>query len=97
MEHFIEKEYDGNVVWTNSNSLLSKGKSWASESITLHSTSNNTKVSAGCLKSSISTESATNKNTGPNDAISSGANERYQNSNNCLFSFLMDEIKFLRI
>ena len=56
----------------------------------------NTKVSTGCHKSAISTESSTNNNPGSNDTISSGVCERYHNGENCLCSFLMEEIKFLK-
>ena len=56
----------------------------------------NTKVSTGCHKSAISTESSTNNNPGLNDTISSGVCERYHNGENCLCSFLMEEIKFLK-
>ena len=96
LEAFIDKEHDEYVVWRNNNSLLSKNTSSASECVTVYGTFNNTKVSTGCLKSAISTESSTNNNHGLNDAISSGAGERYLNGENCLCSFLMEEIKFLR-
>ena len=59
------------VVWRNNNSLLSKDASSLSECITVYGTFNNTKVSTGCLKSPISTESSTINNPGSNDAISS--------------------------
>ena len=96
LEDFIDKEYDEYVVWKNNNSLLSKDTSSASEYVTVYGTFNNTKVSTGCLKSPISTESFTNSNSGSNDAISSGACERYHNGKNCLCSFHMEEIKFSR-
>ena len=64
--------------------------------ITLYGTFNNTKVSTGFLKSPISTESFTSNSTGLCDAISSGVCERYHNSENCLWSFFMEEIIFLR-
>ena len=48
-----------------------------SECVTVYGTFNNTKVSTGWLKSAVSTESSTNNNLGLNDAISSGACERY--------------------
>ena len=96
LEAFIDKEYDKYVVWRSNNSLLSKDTSSASECVTVYSTFNNTKVSTGYLKSPISTESSTNNNSGSNDAISSGAWERYSYGENCLCSFLMEEIKFLR-
>ena len=96
LEAFIDKEYDEYVVWRNNNSLLSKNTSSASECVTAYGTFNNTKVSTGCLKSAISTESSTNNNPGSNDAVSSGARARYRNGENCLCSFLMEEIKFLR-
>ena len=67
-----------------------------SECVTVYGTFNNTKVSTGWLKSAVSTESSTNNNLGLNDAISSGACERYNNGENCLCSFLMEEIKCLR-
>ena len=76
LEAFIDKEYDEYVVWRNNNSLLSKNTSSASECVTAYGTFNNTKVSTGCLKSAISTESSTNNNPGSNDAVSSGARER---------------------
>ena len=56
----------------------------------------NAKVSTGCHKSVISTESSTNNNPGSNDTISSGVCERYHNGENCLYSFLIEEIKFLK-
>ena len=96
LEAFIDKEYDEYVVWRNNNSLLSKNTSPASECVTVYGTFNNTTVSTGCLKSAISTESSTNNNPGSNDAISSGACERDRNGENCLCSFLMEEIRFLR-
>ena len=96
LEAFIDKEYDEYVVWKNSSSLLSKDTSSASEYVTVYGTLNNTKVSTGCLESPISTESSTNSNSGSNDAISSGACERYHNGEKCLCSFLTEEIKFLR-
>ena len=96
LEAFIDKEYDGYVIWSNNNSLLSKNKFSASECITVHGTFNNTNVNTGCLKLPISTESSTNNNHGPNGAISSGACERYHNGENCLSFFLMEEIKFFR-
>ena len=96
LKAFIGKEYDEYVVWKNSNSLLSKETSSASICATVYRTFNNTKVSTGRLKSPMNTESQTNSNSGSNDAISSGACERYHNSENCLCSFLMEEIKFLR-
>ena len=70
LEAFIEKEYDEYVIRRNSNSVLSKNTSSASESVTVYGTFNNTKVTTGCLKSAISTESSTNNNPGSNDAIS---------------------------
>ena len=96
LEAFIDKEHDEYVVWRNNNSLLSKNTSPASECVTVYGTFNNTTVSTGCLKSAISTESSTNNNPGSNDAISSGACERDRNGENCLCSFLMEEIRFLR-
>ena len=96
LESFNDKEYDEYVVWKNSSSLLSKNTSSASEYVTVYGTLNNTKVSTGCLESPISTESSTNSNSGSNDAISSGACERYNNGEKCLCSFLTEEIKFLR-
>ena len=96
LEAFIDKEYDEYVVWRNNNNLLSKDASSASECVTVYGTFNNTKVSTGCLKSPISTESSTNNKSGSNNAISSGAYEGYHNVENCLCSFLMEEIKFLR-
>ena len=71
LESFIDKEYDEYVVWRNNNSLLSKDTSSASEYVTVYGTFNNTKVSTGCLKSPITTESSTNNNSGSNDPISS--------------------------
>ena len=68
----------------------------ACECVTVYGTFNNTKVSTGWLKSAVRTESSTNNNLGLNDAISSGACERYNNGENCLCSLLMEEIKFLR-
>ena len=50
----------------------------------------------GCLNSPISTESSTTNSFGSNDAISSGAGEGYHNNENCLWFFLIQEIKFLR-
>ena len=94
LEAFTDKEYDEYAVWRNNNSLLSKDTSSASECVTVYDTFNNTKVSTGCLKSPISTESS--NNSGLNNAISSGACERYHNGENCLCSFFMEEIKFLR-
>ena len=41
LESFIDKEYDKYVVWRNSNSLLSKNTSSASECIIVYSTFNN--------------------------------------------------------
>ena len=96
LEAFIDKEYDEYVVWRNNNSLPSKDTSSASECVTAYGTFNNTKVSTGYLKSLISTESSTNNNSGSNDAISREACGRYHNGENCLCSFLMEEIKFLR-
>ena len=96
LEVFIDKEYDEYLVWRNNKSLLSKHTSSASECVTVCGTFNNTKVSTGCLKSPITTESSTNNNSDSNNAISSGACERYRNGENCLFSFVMEEIKFSR-
>ena len=96
LEAFIDEEYDEYVVWSNSNSLLSKDTSSATECVTVYGTFTNTNVSTGCLKSPISTESSINNNFGSNSALSSGACEKYHNSENCLYSFLMEEIKFLR-
>ena len=96
LEAFIDKEYDEYVVWRNNNSVLSKNTPSASECVTVYGTFNNTKVTTGCLKSAMSTESSTNNNPGSNDAISSGECERYHNGDNFLCSFLMEEIKFLR-
>ena len=94
LEAFIDKESDEYVVWRNNNSLLSKNTSSASDCVTVYGTFNNTKVSTGCLKSAVSTESSNNNNPGLNDAMSSGACESYHSGENCLFSFLMEE--FLR-
>ena len=94
LEAFIDKESDEYVVWRNNNSLLSKNTSSASDCVTVYGTFNNTKVSTGCLKSAVSTESSNNNNPGSNDAMSSWACESYHNGENCLFSFLMEE--FLR-
>ena len=96
LEAFIDKEFDGYVVWRNNNNLLSNLFS-ASECITVHSTFNNTKVSTGTSKSPVSTESSGNNNAGLNNAIISGACERYRNGENCLCAFPMEEIKFLKI
>ena len=96
LEAFIDKEYDKYVVWKNNDSLLSKDTSSASECVTVYGTFNNTKVSTGCLKSPINTESYANSNSGSNDAIRSETGERYHNSKNCLCSFHMEKIKFLR-
>ena len=96
LEAFIDKEYDEYVIWRNNNSLLSKDTFSASKCVTIYSTSSNTKVCTGCLKSPISIESSTNNNSGSNNPISSGACERYLNGQNCLCSFLIEEIKFLR-
>ena len=96
LEAFIDKEFDEYVVWRNNNSLISKDTSSVSECVTVCGTFDNTKVSTGCLKSHISTESSTNSNSGSNNEISSGACEKYHNGENCLCSFLMEEIKFLR-
>ena len=63
LEAFIDKEYDEDVIWKNNNSLLSKDASSASECVTVYGTFNNTKVSTGCLKSIINTESSTNSNS----------------------------------
>ena len=95
-ELFSNKEDDEHVLRRTKKKLLSMDTSSASECVTVYGTLNNTKVSAGCLKSPISTEPSTNNNSGSNDAISSGAYERYHNGQNCLCSFLMEEIKFLR-
>ena len=64
LEAFIDKDYDEYVVWRNSNSLLSKDTSSASECVTVYGTFNNTKVSTGCLKLPVTTESSTNSNSG---------------------------------
>ena len=64
--------------------------------VTVYGTFNNTKVITGCLKSPVSTESSTNDNSGSNKAISSGLCERYHSGENCLCSFLREEINFLR-
>ena len=57
LKAFIGKEYDEYVVWKNSNSLLSKDTSSTSVCATVYGTFDNTKVSTGCLKSPINTES----------------------------------------
>ena len=89
LEAFIDKEYEEYVIWRNNNSLLSKDTSSASECVTVYGTFNNTKVSTGCLKLPISTEPSTNNNSGLNNAISSGACEKYHNDENCFCSFLI--------
>ena len=92
LEAFIDKEYDEYVVWRNNNRLLSKDTSSASNCVTIYGTFNNTKISTGCLKLSISTESSISNNSGSNNATSSGACERHHNGENYLCSFFMEEI-----
>ena len=96
LEAFIDKEYDKYVVWRNNNRLLSKDTSSTNECITVSSTFSNTKVSTGCLKSPINTESSTNSNSDSNGAISNGTGKRYHDGENSFCSFFMKDIKFLR-
>ena len=95
LEAFDDKEYDEYDAWRNNNTLLSKYISSASECITIYDTFNNSEVSTGCIKSPINTESSTDINSDSNYAISNGTCKRYHNGKKYLYSFLMDQIKFL--